>query len=672
MYKSLAVTACQSLFWNNGKDYIALYFMKQILPICLFLLLMTGCKERPEVTASLDRAEALMESAPDSALTLLQSLDTETFLRRSTHARHALLFTQAQDKNYIDETNDSLISIAVDYYRQHGDVRPRFLSLYYNGRVLTNAGDHLNAMLSYAEAEELVDELRDNYYTGLLYTQMGDAYGEYYDFPKSLEAYQKAEKHYYTADKGLHYLYALVNQSIIYRNLNDYAMSDSLLHFVLKEAEIIENFSLQKLVLGDLVMLYIEQERFTKAMDWYEKELIPLVGEDYGSSTFMGNLAQMYAFNHNFVNVEKCVKKGWEYAENRTDSANMYIIASYIYHLQGKEDEAYQYLQKGVSLQNHSVLQALQQPVLTAQRDYLSEKLEFEIYRSMMEERLRTLSVLFFSLLLLVIIFAFNRIMKKKKATIDKLGKEKKRVESENRILLQQLDEGKKESAVTMKMLKDEIVRKEKNSNAEFAEMLLKLERGENIIDNLQQKLAQKEESRQGMEVLVRKLENDIRMNAATIECLRVELETLQNENCRRRLQNITLLKNDLEHIAEIVFLHKENDYNDEKERKNIEKRISFWRHAYFAGENEYRIVEEIVNQYLDNVMVYFRKEISLSSEADYRRVCYMFAGVSGLVIAQIMGESKEVVYQRRTRLLKKIASSSCKHKDMFTWLLSK
>ena len=70
--------------------------------------------------------------------------------------------------------------------------------------------------------------------------------------------------------------------------------------------------------------------------------------------------------------------------------------------------------------------------------------------------------------------------------------------------------------------------------------------------------------------------------------------------------------------------------------------------------------------------MCHFRKEVSLTSESEYRRVCYMFAGISGQIIGEIMQESKDVVYQRRSRLLKKIGSLSCKHKEMFMILLSK
>lgn len=61
-----------------------------------------------------------------------------------------------------------------------------------------------------------------------------------------------------------------------------------------------------------------------------------------------------------------------------------------------------------------------------------------------------------------------------------------------------------------------------------------------------------------------------------------------------------------------------------------------------------------------------------MPNESEYCRVCYMFAGVSGQIIGEIMGESKDAVYQRRNRLLKKIASSACVYKEMFITLIDK
>ena len=152
-----------------------------------FLWVLMGCSDPKPVTDALQRAEVLMNEHPDSAWMLLNTLSPDEMGENRTRAHYALLYTQAQDKTYIDETNDSLITIAVDYYRNTDDVHHKFLSHYYQGRVLANAGETIKAMLSFMEAEKLCDVVGDGYLLGLLYTQMGDIYRHYYDYSRSLE-----------------------------------------------------------------------------------------------------------------------------------------------------------------------------------------------------------------------------------------------------------------------------------------------------------------------------------------------------------------------------------------------------------------------------------------------------------------------------------------------------
>ena len=197
--------------------------MKRTLTLYLLLslLLLTGCNDPKHVTDALTRAEALMDEHPDSAWTVLNALSPDEMGQNRTRAHYALLYTQAQDKTYRDETNDSLISIAVDYYRDTDDARHKFLSYYYKGRVYTNAKDYINATSCYMEAEQLADAVGDDYLTGLLYAELGRIYRLYYDYPKSLEAYQKAAECYERAGKTRHRDYMWLNLSEIYRSINN-------------------------------------------------------------------------------------------------------------------------------------------------------------------------------------------------------------------------------------------------------------------------------------------------------------------------------------------------------------------------------------------------------------------------------------------------------------------
>ena len=109
-------------FANQRKTH-----MKNILSILTQLLAFTACSDKKAVTDVLNRAEAVMDEHPDSSLTLLRTLTFDDFRKEKNRARYALLHSQALDRNYIDTTRDSLVSVAVEYYKDGNDVRSKFL-----------------------------------------------------------------------------------------------------------------------------------------------------------------------------------------------------------------------------------------------------------------------------------------------------------------------------------------------------------------------------------------------------------------------------------------------------------------------------------------------------------------------------------------------------------------
>ena len=651
--------------------------MKNILSILLLFLTFTACKDSKAVTDVLNRAEAVMNEHPDSALNLLRTLTFDDFQKEKNRARYALLHSQALDKNYIDVTGDSLISVAVEFYKDTEDVRGKFLSYYYMGRVHANGERYLQATSCLMEAEQLAKEVGDDYLSGLLYSEMGRIYDIYYDYPKSLEAYQNAAECYERIGKIGHRNYMWYYQSAVCRNMNKYDESERLLQMVLLSAQQEGDSELVKSYLGSLVMLFVEQNRLSEARDLYEKEMCPSIGEDYGSSSFMGTLATMYASEGDLVKAESFLKQGWERAMNHTDSIRLYLSSSEVRDLSNDRNTAYQELLKGVSLQNKETRQALQQPVLTAQRDYLSEKVAFEAYRLRMEKRQNLLSVLILVLLLIVSVFVFYQLLKRNKEKslqdIRHLESEKKQVEEENdriSILLEQLDRDKKEADFTITKLKNEIVQNEQRTHSEISSLVQNIELGKGSIEELKLKLKQNEESRVKMQALVQKLESDSEAKAKSVDCLRAELDILSEEKKKLMFQKVELLRNDLEHIADFIFLYEDKWPDDKLRIKRLGEKISLLKLHYFTVKNESTILEKLVNVYLDDVMLHFRREVELPDEADYLRVCCMFAGMSAPSIGRIMGESKDAIYQRKRRLVRKIASLSCKHQELFTQLL--
>ena len=610
----------------------------RILFLLLGLLLLMSCNDPKHITDALHHAEALMNETPDSAWSVLNTLSPDEMGQNRTRALYALLYTQAQDKTYRDETNDSLISVAVDYYRNSDDVRRKFLSFYYKGRVHFNAKDYLNATTCYMETEQLVDEVEDDYLAGLLYAELGRIYRLYYDYPKSLEAHQKAAEYYERAGKIRHRNYMWYNQSLVCRNMDQNDESERLLRMTLASAKGEKDTALVGLCMGDLVMLCIEEERVMEAQVLYaEFELV--VDEDLTSSSFLSKLSKMYLFEKDYIRAKQCVESGWKCAINRRDSINMFFASAEIMSVSGKVKEAYQELMRGVALQNDEARQALQQPVLTAQRDYLSEKLEFETYRIQVEKQLRVLYILFFTILLTVVAFVLCRKLKKKKKVINDLEQKKEQAERRISSLLQQLDDDKEKADRTIKSLKDEIAQIEKGSNEAVK-----------------------------LQALVQKLENDSKRNSEIVTYLREELKSQEAEYRQYYDRLVETFRTSMATMGEIML-----DFEEIKAPNTfVENVIKQWKKHYFVGSKALKNLEKLVNEYHDDAMSHFRKEVLFRNQEDYQLVCYLFAGVSIKVIAWLLSKSETGVYQWRIRLRDKIELSDFKHKELYLKLLCK
>lgn len=420
--------------------------------IILLLLGITGCRKQYPVAEKLLQAEAVMNEHPDSALNLLKGIEQPELQTREHHARYALLYSQALDKNYIDKTNDSLINIAVDYYKDRDDVRAKFFSYYYQGRIYTNANNLTQATLAYMEAEQLVDELEDDYAAGLLYKQIGLVYDSYYDFPKSLQAYQQAIEHFTKANKPIHKIQAKLTLSTVYRNLNEKENSYKVLQSALMESQNLNDQSLIKSCINNLILVCINLERWEEATQWYQ-EYQKNNSRNYPTIAFYGYIARLHAKNQNFKDAFMLLDETWKKTKNVQDSINLYHAESQVHQMNGSWEEAYRSIEKSVSLQNKIVRKSLQQPVLTTQNNFLNQELELQKYKAQSERQMRIIGVVLTILLVVAAVYGVSVYIKRQRekylkqirkqvARIELLKDEKNGMEGEVRKLNQLLLQG--------------------------------------------------------------------------------------------------------------------------------------------------------------------------------------------------------------------------------------
>ena len=143
--------------------------MKKLLAFAALLPLLISCLRGRETMATLDDVFSYMDSRPDSALTVLEGMNEEDLTSRRIKAKHALLYSMALDKNWIDLTSDSIIAPAVSYFNNHGSSEEKLLTYYYRGRISMNAGNYEDAISYFILAERQLYDYSDKIMAGRLF-----------------------------------------------------------------------------------------------------------------------------------------------------------------------------------------------------------------------------------------------------------------------------------------------------------------------------------------------------------------------------------------------------------------------------------------------------------------------------------------------------------------------
>lgn len=140
------------------------------------LFLLVACDGRQNHNRQLVLADSLMQSRPDSALNILRGISMGKLATQVDSAYYALLLTQARDKNYIVQTDDSLIRIAVCYYDSIGDTRMQAKAHYYWGCVYRDMNQQAEAIREFLIAAPLTKKAKEKRQLGLIYNNIGYIY----------------------------------------------------------------------------------------------------------------------------------------------------------------------------------------------------------------------------------------------------------------------------------------------------------------------------------------------------------------------------------------------------------------------------------------------------------------------------------------------------------------
>lgn len=221
-----------------------------------------------------------MQEHPDSALSILEEVDTSNLRSKKEKARYALLMSMALDKNYIDTTDFNVLQPAIDYYFEKGTPDEKLRTHLYQGRIYHNKGDKDMAMQCYLRGKDLKDEITDTLTLANLYA----------------------------AQSSISYLKYDINDFIKY-NLEAAKLYESIGH---KDYEIISllcaldgSFFTNDKKLADMLITIVRQKckgdaRYSSKMEQFNLSYIANFGTKSEFLEFMSHYDSLDSINENF------------------------------------------------------------------------------------------------------------------------------------------------------------------------------------------------------------------------------------------------------------------------------------------------------------------------------------------------------------------------------------
>lgn len=336
----------------------------------LFLaLILAGCNTI-QVRKTLDDVETYIAERPDSALAVIEAIDTTDLNTRGLRAHHALLHAMALDKNYIDVTDDSLALKAVNYYQKRGSRKNYARSLYYLALSYYYDKKYDKSIIELAKAEPVAEKY-DSLYLGFVKVLQASVYSKNYNEIAELEALEKALEIYTKLDDEYYINVAKLNLSRSY--LNNCRYNDALLlcEQLLSSSSLNESMRLQSMVYYAFVLASKNEPDYKTASLYYEevssKQSAPfLSAQDYWMWAYSLSKTGEFLQSQQIVNQVKQIDT------SGTADYFRYLIAKN----ENRPTEAFDCLERFSAKNNDEVIQILKQSVSNIQKDFYHSQYE--------------------------------------------------------------------------------------------------------------------------------------------------------------------------------------------------------------------------------------------------------------------------------------------------------
>ncbi len=350
-------------------------------------------------------ADAVMESAPDSAMTILAAVDTAA-LSQSDYAYYCLLYTQGQIKTWTVLQSDSLFHVAYDAFRDHSDSDLRRRAYFYNAQIEVNRCEYQSAMSDILTAYEIAKSEHNDYWLAKSAEMIGDIFCDVYNFSQAEVYTSEAVSKYKAAGRELNHRYALCDLAVTYSNEGKkeegLALVDSL-RFVIENEHPLDS-ALMGYLIDAALPLYFTNNRHDEICTAYENYLPHFYGEK-GNTESSVFLSHVYQEQNELSRSIKLLDDAMKQAENEHD--RVFALYAKYYHACNANDYklAASFCDSLLYYDSRIVERAAKESVTVVQRDFYNQK-------SIIEKRkAKTMTFLFVTVLIFVIIIVLFILM---------------------------------------------------------------------------------------------------------------------------------------------------------------------------------------------------------------------------------------------------------------------
>lgn len=230
------------------------------------LLLLVSCQQDNEYTRLLSHTDSIMYVHPDSALLLLNSIKAPQTMRAANRAWYALLLTQAKHKNWIDVTNDSLIQVAVEYYKDGKDKKQEARAYYYLGCIYDNMQNVVSATDAYLKALKIEqNETNDAKLLTMIYESLAECYRSQGFYSKAMEMYRTSYKTNIVNNEQKNILFPLQGIGEIFMYQEQWDSAAYYCNKVIEKSRMLGDSSWVSAGLNNLAHVYYNQKKYPNA-----------------------------------------------------------------------------------------------------------------------------------------------------------------------------------------------------------------------------------------------------------------------------------------------------------------------------------------------------------------------------------------------------------------------